>query len=224
MKHYYEKTACQCIIGKYNHLLPDSIKNRTFNKLNYDEVDYLISYGRNNDEQFYFFKRSMILPRIKFVLSYLHSLSFNNLLDVGSGRGAFLFPLLEEFTTIQITSMDNQPDKVKLINQIHSGGCSNINGIKQDASSMDLDDNYFDIVTALEVLEHIPDAQLAFNEMIRVARNHLIISVPSKSDNNPEHLHLLSKDVFMQWITEDNIRSIKFKELKDHLLVFIQKL
>jgi 2-polyprenyl-3-methyl-5-hydroxy-6-metoxy-1,4-benzoquinol methylase len=49
-----------------------------------------------------------------------------------------------------------------------------------------------DIVTLLEVLEHIPDVEKAV-AAVRMARKYVVVSVPSKEDNNPEHIHLLTK-------------------------------
>jgi SAM-dependent methyltransferase len=39
-------------------------------------------------------------------------------------------------------------------------------------------DNEFDLVTAIEVLEHVPDPERTVSDMARVARRHLLVSVP----------------------------------------------
>ena len=44
----------------------------------------------------------------------------------------------------------------------------------------------------LEVLEHIPDAVAALTSVLRVARRFAILSVPSRPDGNPEHIHHFS--------------------------------
>ena len=50
------------------------------------------------------------LPRVKVVLSFLQGIvpagQCNSLLDVGSGRGVFLFPLLRDFPELEVTSLD----------------------------------------------------------------------------------------------------------------------
>jgi len=51
---------------------------------------------------------------------------------------------------------------------------------KQDIQDLDYDDNSFDIVLALEVLEHVPDPIEAISELKRVAKKQLIISVPNE--------------------------------------------
>src|SRR5829696_7747229 len=59
-----------------------------------------------------------------------------------------------------------------------------------DTTQLPFDDAQFDVVTLLEVLEHIPDTAAALKQACRVARRFVVLSVPSKPDNNPEHIHL----------------------------------
>lgn len=46
------------------------------------------------------------------------------------------------------------------------------------AESLPFTDGEFDLVSAIEVLEHLPDPSLALREMTRCARRHLLVSVP----------------------------------------------
>lgn len=46
------------------------------------------------------------------------------------------------------------------------------------AERLQFHDSEFDLVTATEVLEHVTDPELVLSEMARVARRHLIVSVP----------------------------------------------
>ncbi|HWT25119.1 MAG TPA: class I SAM-dependent methyltransferase, partial [Solirubrobacteraceae bacterium] len=46
------------------------------------------------------------------------------------------------------------------------------------AEALDFADGAFDLVAGLEVLEHVPDPERALAEMARVARRHLLVSVP----------------------------------------------
>jgi 2-polyprenyl-3-methyl-5-hydroxy-6-metoxy-1,4-benzoquinol methylase len=48
----------------------------------------------------------------------------------------------------------------------------------EEATSLSFEDDAFDIACAIEVLEHVPDPEATLREMARVARRHLLVSVP----------------------------------------------
>src|SRR5205807_9803667 len=76
------------------------------------------------------------------------------------------------------------------------------------------DEREFDLVAATEVLEHVPDPQATVAEMARVARAHLLVSVPHEPlwrvlnmargaylrdfGNTPGHINHFSKRRFVQ--------------------------
>jgi len=143
--------------------------------------------------QFQDFKRSNVLPRARKILGYLQSLYPKTLLDVGYGRGAFLYPLMEAMPHIEISVLDNDPYKITKLEYLKNGGL-NIHPIWGDIAKIPAQDNSFYGVTALEVLEHVPDPGTALRELVRVARQFVLISVPSKPDNNTQHIRLITKE------------------------------
>src|SRR5438045_1451520 len=52
------------------------------------------------------FKRTGGLPRVRKVLGILRGLAPADVLDVGSGRGVFLWPLLDSFPELPVLSID----------------------------------------------------------------------------------------------------------------------
>lgn len=72
------------------------------------------SYGRDNELKIHYFKVKEDLPRVQVVLGFLHGIQFDSLLDVGSGRGVFLLPLLRDFPDKEVTSVDILPHRVEL--------------------------------------------------------------------------------------------------------------
>lgn len=69
-------------------------------------------------------------------------------------------------------------------------------------------ENSFDVITMLEVLEHIPEAEKAITEICKVARYFVIISTPSKVDENPEHIHLFNATMLEEMLKKNGAISV----------------
>jgi ubiquinone/menaquinone biosynthesis C-methylase UbiE len=170
----------------------DRLWQRPLEGLSSDDVDQLVRLGKEAGLRLHKFKRTMELPRVRRVLGVLKGLGPTNLLDVGSGRGTFLWPLLDSFPHLPILAIDHDARRVADIAAVRDGGIATLDVRQMDATALALDDGAFDVVTMLEVLEHIPTAQRALAEAVRVARRFVVVSVPSTPDNNPEHIHLFT--------------------------------
>jgi 2-polyprenyl-3-methyl-5-hydroxy-6-metoxy-1,4-benzoquinol methylase len=160
------------------------------NALDDGQLDALVRLGRAAELRLHRFKRTMGLPRVAKVLGVLKGIGPSNLLDIGSGRGAFLWPLLDAFPWLPVTALDMLDYRVADIRAVHAGGVTSLTAVHSDATRLPFDDGEFDVVTLLEVLEHIPDTAAALAEVCRVAGRFVVLSAPSKPDNNPEHIHL----------------------------------
>ena len=79
------------------------------------------------------------------------------------------------------------------------------------------------MVTLLEVLEHIKDYKKAIKNAIRLSSSFIVITVPSKEDNNPEHINLLTKDILTKVFNENNITNLKFGSVNGHLFLVARK-
>ncbi len=154
------------------------------------------------------------------VLGFLHGIvpagQCESLLDVGSGRGVFLFPLLRDFPELEVTSLDILPHRHELMQCIHEGGIKNLKPILANITQWDAPEKSFDVVTMLEVMEHIPDTKAVVKNAVRVARNYVIVSVPSKPDDNPEHIHLFSADDLKRLFLNAGAKSVKFMSVTNH--------
>lgn len=168
----------------------------------------------------HYFKVKEDLPRVQVVLGFLQGIvpagQCDSLLDVGSGRGVFLFPLLREFSDLEVTSIDILPHRVELLECIALGGVSNLHPMLGNICDCSLPDKSFDVVTMLEVLEHIPETKAAVENAVRLARNYIIVSVPSKPDDNPEHIHLFSNDDLKKHFLEAGCSKVKFMSVTNH--------
>jgi 2-polyprenyl-3-methyl-5-hydroxy-6-metoxy-1,4-benzoquinol methylase len=86
------------------------------------------------------------------------------------------------------------------------------------AENLPFADDEFDVATAIEVLEHVPDPEHTVAEMARVASRHLIVSVPREPlwralnmargaylkdlGNTPGHLNHWSKRSFVSLLSK----------------------
>ena len=144
------------------------------------------------------FKRSGELPRVRRVLGALSGLMPTELLDIGTGRGAFLWPLMDRFPELPVTCVDPLDYRVELLRQVRDGGIGTLTPLVGDVTALPFPDAAFDGVTILEVLEHLSKSERAVAELLRVARRFVVASVPSKPDDNPEHLRLYTADTLAE--------------------------
>lgn len=183
------------------------------------EKEALVNAGKAAGLKMYRFKRHDELPRVKMVLGFLQGIWPESLLDVGSGRGVFLFPFLDAFPNTQVTSVDLLPHRVALLNALRLGGVERLQALQQDICKWDKADKSFDVVTMLEVLEHIPDVEKAVQAAVRLAKRYVVVSVPSKPDDNPEHIHLLTKDILTGLFHRAGCTRLHFGGVNGHLIM-----
>ncbi|HKQ79677.1 MAG TPA: class I SAM-dependent methyltransferase [Blastocatellia bacterium] len=182
----------------------------------------LIGLGKTLGLRMHKFKRQAELPRVRRVLGVLQGLAPASLLDVGSGRGAFLWPLLDSSPYLSVIALDHNALRVMDIDAVRRGGRENLRALLADATAIGLADDCVDVVTALEVLEHMPQPALAAAEAVRVARNFVVASVPSKEDDNPEHIQLFNRETFEALWAEVGARGVNIQYVLNHMIAVVK--
>lgn len=167
----------------------------------------------------HYFKRVPLLPRIQWALGVLHSLQPAELLDIGSGRGKFLWPLLDAFPDLPVTAVDVDPRRVRDLEAVSLGGIDRLAVREADAARLPFAAGAFDAVTMLEVLEHIRAPGPAVAEAVRVARRAVLLSAPSRPDDNPEHLHLFTEADLRALLLAAGAAQVKVQQAPGHWLV-----
>jgi len=168
------------------------------------------------------FKNDAKLPRVQRAIGILRGLAPENLLDVGSGRGTFLWPLLDAFPELPVTSIDVSEQRVSDLNAVRDGGISRLTPLQMDAQQMTFASKSFDVVTLLEVLEHMPNPSGALKNAVSVARRFVVLSVPSVPDDNPEHLHLFSPKQLTKMATEAGGARITIEHVLNHRIAVVR--
>lgn len=177
--------------------------------------DWLIEQGRSAGLRMHRFKRSE-LPRVSKCIGLLKGLAPTSLLDVGSGRGAFLWTMLDEIPYLTVQCVDVLPHRVELVNTVSRGGLSRVSSLESDVLDLPFADQAFDAACALEVLEHLAEPGRAVRELARVTRDWLLVSVPSKPDDNPEHIQLFSADDLEALLLDNGARSVQLHHVLNH--------
>lgn len=99
--------------------------------------------------------------------------SANRVLEVGCGEGRQLTAIGERYPTADLIGLD-LPD----VELEEAWGAVPSHMVQASALDLPFDDNAFDLVMAIEVLEHLPDPERALQEIARVARRTVVLSVP----------------------------------------------
>jgi 2-polyprenyl-3-methyl-5-hydroxy-6-metoxy-1,4-benzoquinol methylase len=131
-------------------------------------------------------------------------------LDVGCGEGVLTVEWAERLDDGRVVGIDL--DDPKLHAQWEARRRDNLEFQAAEATSLAFDDDEFQLVAAIEVLEHVPEPEATLSEMARVASDHLLVSVPreplwralnmargaywSSLGNTPGHVNHWSKRAF----------------------------
>ena len=225
--NYYVKLASayargvEIRTGNYK-LCPKEILDKNLDEMREEESVILLDNCRKENIKLYPFKSMHDeLPRVKKVIGFLKSITFESLLDVGSGRGVFLFPFLNDFSWVETTSLDILENRVVFLNDLKLWVISNLTPILADICSAEIPNKSVDVVTMLEVLEHIPDVKKAILSAVKIAKKYIIITVPSKPDDNPEHIRLLTKEWLENYFYELGYEKLKFDAVSGHTVLIV---
>ena len=178
----------------------------------------VLEVGRAAGLKLYRFKRTMELPRVRAVLGVLRGIAPRNLLDIGSGRGVFLWPLLDAFPELPVTAVEPDAQRRAHLEAVRLGGIHRLSVLAANALQLDCADSAFDVVTVLEVLEHQAHPMSLAQEAIRVARSFVVVSVPSTPDNNPEHVQLFTGATLRQLLREAGAENVRVDYVLNHII------
>ena len=136
-------------------------------------------------------------------------------LDVGCGEGVLTAQWAERLGEGRVVGIDL--DDPKLQTQWEARRRDNLEFRAAEATSLSFDDNEFELVAAIEVLEHLPAPEAPLAEMARVAGSWLLVSVPREPlwralnmargaywrslGNTPGHLNHWSKRSFVSLLS-----------------------
>jgi ubiquinone/menaquinone biosynthesis C-methylase UbiE len=99
-----------------------------------------------------------------------------SVLDVGCGEGVLTHEWARRLGNGRIVGID-LPDPA-LQAEWRTRARPNLEYRVQEATALPYGDGEFDLASAIEVLEHVPEPEATLAEMARVAHRHVLVSVP----------------------------------------------
>jgi ubiquinone/menaquinone biosynthesis C-methylase UbiE len=138
-----------------------------------------------------------------------------SLLDVGCGEGVLVHKWAQRLAQARGVGIDLEEPS----NQAgwRERQAPNLDYKVMRAENLPFTDSEFDLVTAIEVLEHVPDPEHTLSEMARCGGRHLLVSVPreplwrmlnmargaylSELGNTPGHLNHWSRRSFTKLLS-----------------------
>lgn len=207
----------RCLAGEGVDL-PEALARAPLEALSAADREAVVARGLAAGLRLHRFKRTMGLRRVERVLGVLRSLGPASVLDVGSGRGAFLWPLMDALPWLPVTATDVLAHRARDLQAVRAGGVGRLTVLRMDAAAMPLSEGAFDVVTFLEVLEHLSDPPAALGHAVRVARRSVVLSVPSKPDDNPEHVHLFSEASLRRLLAEAGAARVNVCYVLNHMI------
>ena len=134
----------------------------------------------------------------------------DSLLDVGCGEGLLVQRVAQRLPSARVVGTDLQERSIQTGWSRHEA--PNLEFRTMDGRTLPFADGEFDTVSAIELLEHVPDPEVMLAEMSRCARRHLLASVPreplwralnvargayvAQLGNTPGHLNHWSRRAF----------------------------
>jgi ubiquinone/menaquinone biosynthesis C-methylase UbiE len=148
-----------------------------------------------------------------------------SILDVGCGEGVLTEQWADRLNGGRIVGIDLDDPKLKA--EWEKRRRPNLEYRVEDATNLSFADGEFDMASAIEVLEHVPDPERTVAEMARVAKRSVLVSVPREPlwrglnmargaylkdlGNTPGHINHWSKRSFVSMLsrhgTVDEVRS-----------------
>ena len=146
------------------------------------------------------------------LLSKVKNLKPESILDVGAGEGFTLEMFRQNKIGKKLEGIEYMDEAIEFGKQFHP----KVKIKKGDIYKLPYKDNSFDVIICTEVLEHLDDPIRALQELRRVTKKYVILSVPNeplftiqrflrgknmiKLGDHPEHIQHWSSDKFEKFV------------------------
>ena len=108
------------------------------------------------------------------IVKIIQELKVDNILDAGCGEGFIMHNTLRKISKVRIDGFDISKQALQDAKKI----LPNNSFFQGDITNIKSPNNSYDLVIALEILEHLENPKLALEELKRVTKKYCLISVP----------------------------------------------
>ncbi len=179
----------------------------------------LLSYYENEAEEVPIFGSLREISLAENILKEL-PFCFETVIDVGCGDGYVLHCIEKKYKNKKVYGLDLSEGRIKTTKR--NVVCSHL--IRSEIHHLPFPDNSFDVVICSELLEHIPEYQKTIEELVRISKKRVIITVPNELQlvkimcPKCKTIHFL--DGHINFFTEHKLK----KALQDNKLWNIKKI
>lgn len=165
--------------------------------------------------------RAEAKTRNPWIINHIKSFSLENakILDIGCGGGL----LSNELAKISnnVTGIDIHDEVLHIAKKYNE--LKNVKYLKANADNLPFADNTFDIVCAMDLLEHVEDYQQAVSEGVRVLKKNGLFFFHTFNRNLFSKLFIIKG---MEWFVKDTPKNLhvyhQFIKPKDLIQLFLQ--
>ncbi|MBS1588488.1 MAG: class I SAM-dependent methyltransferase [Bacteroidetes bacterium] len=111
----------------------------------------------------------------KSILNAFSKFSFNSFIDIGGAEG-YTANIVRQLFNIPVQSTDLSENACKMAGEIFG-----IKATPCDIHNLPFNDGEFEAVLCSETIEHVTDFKLAIDELLRITKNILVITVPHET-------------------------------------------
>lgn len=162
-------------------------------------------------------------------------LRIKKVLDAGCGEGFTLDKLRKEKIGLEFVGVDNSAIAINLGKKLFPSFILKVD----DIYNLSFDDSSQDLVLCTEVLEHLKEPERAINELIRVSKKYVVLSVPNEPffsfrnllkgkhikrlGNTPGHINWWTSSTFEKLVKKLGLKIIKIEHPFPFTLVLTEK-
>lgn len=145
----------------------------------------------------------------RLIFKLLNGLSFQTVLDAGCGTGVLLQKIHERFPHVHSTGLEYSPHGLDIAQKRLPASSFHV----VDLAGQKLD-RQFDLVTCIDVLEHIQDDRSALRNLLDMTAKYLVLSVPlgrliREEQERMGHVHGYSRRALEKKIQEAGFEIIR---------------